>query len=302
MHCKICDSETERFGFGAVLNKYNVDFFQCRFCGFIQTEDPYWLDESYSKAINKSDVGLVRRNIDLSRISKILIVDFYNSLISIETFNDKTKLISKFFKLFLMEKQFIKILLKNKYRIGFDAKSKFLDFGSGYGLFVRLMRDYGFNFYWYDRYCENLFADGFEADMSEHYDLVTAFEVFEHMEHPIEEIEKILSFSRNILFTTELISESPPEIGSWWYYGLDHGQHISFYTKKSLCLVAEKYNLRLYSYGNTVHLLTEKKIDPWWLNFLLNKKQQVLDLIDNYLKIESLIFADYSTITGKELF
>ena len=36
-----------------------------------------------------------------------------------------------------------------------------LDFG-GYGLFVRLMRDKGYDFQWYDKYCSNLFTNHFE--------------------------------------------------------------------------------------------------------------------------------------------
>jgi len=32
----------------------------------------------------------------------------------------------------------------------FKKFGKFLDFGGGYGIFTRLMRDIGFDFYWYD--------------------------------------------------------------------------------------------------------------------------------------------------------
>ena len=44
----------------------------------------------------------------------------------------------------------------------FDKNGKFLDYGGGYGVFVRLMRDIGFDYYWQDKYRENLFAQGFE--------------------------------------------------------------------------------------------------------------------------------------------
>jgi hypothetical protein len=33
----------------------------------------------------------------------------------------------------------------------FDFRRKFLDYAGGYGVFVRLMRDIGFDFYWYDK-------------------------------------------------------------------------------------------------------------------------------------------------------
>ena len=34
----------------------------------------------------------------------------------------------------------------------FDKKKVFLDFAGGYGIFTRLMRDIGFDFYWTDKY------------------------------------------------------------------------------------------------------------------------------------------------------
>ncbi|HAO10128.1 MAG TPA: glycosyl transferase group 1, partial [Planktothrix sp. UBA8407] len=86
----------------------------------------------------------------------------------------------------------------------FNSKGKFLDYGCGYGLFVRLMRDFGFDFYGYDQYCQNIFYHGFEGNQQENYDLVTAFEVFEHFVNPLEEIEKLLKFSQNLLFSTQL--------------------------------------------------------------------------------------------------
>ena len=49
--CKICDSNSHYFATAKVLQKYNVDYFQCSNCGFVQTEEPYWLDEAYSEAI-----------------------------------------------------------------------------------------------------------------------------------------------------------------------------------------------------------------------------------------------------------
>jgi hypothetical protein len=44
----------------------------------------------------------------------------------------------------------------------FDQKGRFLDYGGGYGVFTRLMRDNGLDFYWHDPFSVNLFARGFE--------------------------------------------------------------------------------------------------------------------------------------------
>ena len=143
----------------------------------------------------------------------------------------------------------------------FNHEAKFLDYGGGYGLFVRLMRDLGFDFYWFDRFCTNLFAKGFDFDETKDnpYELVTAFEVFEHFINPLNEIENILKFSKNILLSTELLPENNPKPNEWWYYSLQEGQHISIYTHKALSIIADKYHLNLYSNGLSLHLLAEKK-------------------------------------------
>ena len=55
-------------------------------------------------------------------------------------------------------------------------------------MFVRIMRDKGFNFYRQDIHCQNLFAKHFDISnikITEKFDLLTAIEVFEHLEDPM---------------------------------------------------------------------------------------------------------------------
>jgi hypothetical protein len=146
-------------------------------------------------------------------------------------------------------------------RCYFDKKGTFLDYSGGYGVFTRLMRDIGYNFLWHDLFTQNVLARGFEYDKrtAPNLELVTNFEAFEHFLHPIEDIEKILKLSDNILLTTSLAKIPAPAPQDWWYYGLEHGQHISLYRKETLRFIAKKYNLNLYSH-RTVHLLTKKKL------------------------------------------
>ncbi len=143
----------------------------------------------------------------------------------------------------------------------FGKKGTFLDYAGGYGLFVRLMRDIGFDFYWDDQYTPNLIAKGFEYKPGMPVDLVTMYEVFEHFADPITEIEKVMKISKNMLFTTELLPEVLPRPEEWWYFGLDHGQHIAFYSRKTLEFIAKKYGLNFYTNGK-MHLITTKKINP----------------------------------------
>ena len=66
--CKVCGSPAEVFGEVPVLHKYNVRYFRCKQCGFVQTEPPYWLNEAYRSPISRLDVGAIRRNIVNSEI------------------------------------------------------------------------------------------------------------------------------------------------------------------------------------------------------------------------------------------
>lgn len=53
MKCKICNKTTKKIFTAKILNKYNIGYFSCPNCKFIQTEEPYWLEESYKDSIAK---------------------------------------------------------------------------------------------------------------------------------------------------------------------------------------------------------------------------------------------------------
>lgn len=257
--CKICKSHAKLFTTYKVLNKHNIEYFRCNNCGFIQTEEPYWLNEAYSEAISSTDIGMINRNMILSKISQAVI-------------------------------SFL-----------FDRKGAFLDYGGGYGIFVRIMRDHGFEFYLYDKYCKNLFAKGFEENNigKNRYELLTAFEIFEHLTNPMESIENMLSCSNNILFTTDLIPNYVPKPGSWWYYAPESGQHIAFYTLNSLNIIARAFDLKIYSNGKNIHLLTKKKVPDYY--FKLITQYNFATILNLFYKNESLLSKDYHKISGNEL-
>jgi hypothetical protein len=117
----------------------------------------------------------------------------------------------------------------------FTSGDRFLDYAGGYGVLMRMMRDMGFDYFWWDPYTQNVVARGFEGrgDWAP-YAAVSAIEVFEHLSQPREDVRKILDFAPNVLMSTVLVPEPWPQPGAWWYYGLDHGQHVSFYTVAAL--------------------------------------------------------------------
>ncbi len=257
MKCKICGYTATEFSKAELINKYNVKYFFCAHCRSVHTEDPYWLDDAYSEAIAAGDVGLVDRNIKFSKITKTLISIFFNT------------------------------------------NGSFLDYGGGYGLSVRLMRDSGFDFYHYDKFCPNLFAKGFDASANKvnAFALLTAFEIFEHLVQPIDDIEKMLSFSKNILFSTLLLPQKVPKPESWWYYALDTGQHITLYSFDTLNFLAHKFGLHLHTNGINLHLFTEKKISK--LIFYFVSKYKIALFLNLFYRKKALIEGDYKKIAGK---
>lgn len=267
MLSKITNGPTTLLFTTQVLNKYDVKYYRCNETDFIQTEEPYWLDEAYSGAFSTIDVGLPGRNNMLA-----------------ETVN--------------------KILGSN-----FDDKGIYLDFAGGYGLFTRLMRDNGFNFYNTDKYCKNIFAQYFDlADLPEvpKFELVTAFEVFEHLPDPLSGIQEILAYSDNLLFTTELQPENLQSVNDWWYFIPEVGQHVALYTEKSLQYVADKLGYNFYTNGSTLHLFTKRefKENPLVFKkdaFLVRKAKKLIRKTEKelYGQRESLLGKDWQHIKDK---
>lgn len=231
MICKVCGANSTACMEAQLLGEYNVVYYQCNSCQFIQTEDPYWLKKAYSSAITSLDIGLVQRNEVAAGIVQSIISRW------------------------------------------FDPKGRFVDYGGGYGMLVRMMRDRGFDFYRYDTHCENLFANTFDAQPSEipAYTLLTAFEVFEHLVDPKVDLALMLQYSPNLLFSTEVQPLNwIPKSDSWWYILPETGQHISLYSTKSLKLLAEQHGLNYISGQNNMHLMSERPVSSQWFNGLTN--------------------------------
>jgi phage pi2 protein 07 len=220
MKCKMCGTESKLALSHKVRNAYEAQYYLCPNCDFMFVNHPTWLDEAYATPINPSDVGYVTRNVFLSRKSLV-------------TF-------------FLM----------------FGKKGLYLDYAAGYGMLTRLMRDYGLNFLWDDPYVTNLFAQGFEYKKDTHgrLDGITCFECFEHLDTPLSDIEKMIAISDSVLFSTRLKPIGSVPDANWVYYGFEHGQHVAFYSEKTLGFIADKYNLNFYTEGDNFHLLTKKKL------------------------------------------
>lgn len=226
--CPICNAEFKECFRGMILQRYDVAYYQCEQCRFLQTETPYWLAEAYARVLNLEDTGLVQRNIRFSELTAIMI---YSS---------------------------------------FKKDGIFVDYAGGCGLFTRLMRDIGFEFYWYDPYAQNILSCGLEFNKQLHQpvELVTLFEALEHFVEPIAEFEKMLQISPTIIFSTQFLPFPTPDLNQWWYYGSDHGQHVSFYSRETCQWIAKKLGLHFYSF-HELHMFSKEPINGTWVNLLL---------------------------------
>jgi hypothetical protein len=143
-------------------------------------------------------------------------------------------------------------------KLGIKPEEPCLDWGAGTGLFVRLCRDYGMNFFYSDRYAQNIFACGFEAEPSANkWSLISAFEVAEHLPNPVEDFGAILELNpRYVLFSTLLYGGQGAD---WWYF-TNNGQHVAFYTRRSLEILGEKFGYRLASNDCDLHMFSRDRV------------------------------------------
>ncbi len=154
----------------------------------------------------------------------------------------------------------------------FGAQSpsiRHLDYGGGSGLLSSILRQSNWQSASYDPFVDR------EADIDRlgRFDLITAFEVFEH----VPDVRGLLSAMRMllvpngiILFST-LLSDGnihPNRRLSWWYASPRNG-HISLYSKSSLAILARNNGFSFGSFSTGLHVLYRNI--PAWAGHIVRK-------------------------------
>jgi hypothetical protein len=212
--CRACGGVTAPFADAVVMGSTPAHFERCGSCGMVMAAEPDWLEAAYSAAITSLDIGLLDRCLLLANVT-------------------------------------CAVLRSERLRDG-----RFLDWAGGYGTLTRLMRDRGYDFSHWDPLAENVFARGHDdrAPEQQRFDLVTGFEVLEHLVDPVEELADVARGTDRLLMTTQLLPEPVPAPGEWWYYTLETGQHISLYTRESVQRLARRLGFDGAVSGQFLHL------------------------------------------------
>lgn len=150
-----------------------------------------------------------------------------------------------------------------------------IDVGGGDGLLCRLLRDHGIHCFVRDKYAEPTYAQGFTRPDFQRPDLVIASEVIEHYARPREELDELFGLQPHVLLvTTTLFTGQGPD---WWYLAPESGQHVFFYSREALELVAAKHGYTLLTSGAVLLFVRKERLrasSRWLARLLLNGRMR----------------------------
>jgi hypothetical protein len=111
---------------------------------------------------------------------------------------------------------------------------------------------------------------------------MTAFEVFEHLSNPREELGKLFAAQPTaFLASTFTYSGEGPD---WWYLIPDTGHHVFFYSEMALQLIADRHGYELLRPGGYILFVKSGHLSPARRKFLaLALREKPLRLYRAYL-------------------
>jgi SAM-dependent methyltransferase len=136
---------------------------------------------------------------------------------------------------------------------GAATEIRHLDYGGGNGLLSNILADAG----WYSTSYDPFVNHEIRVDDFGKFDLITAFEVFEHVPNPRRlsaDLGSLLDEDGILLFST-LLSDgniSTEQALTWWYASPRNG-HISLYSRESLAILGTRESFKFGSFSVNLH-------------------------------------------------
>lgn len=205
----MCGEECRTLGVMRVLGRHDPRLHRCGACGFVQTDAPWWLDEAYAEPITSADVGLLAR---CQRLTG---------------------------------------RIRGVLACAGALDGPVLDWGGGYGTLTRMLRDRGIDCRHWDPHTPNVFAQGLESALADRgrWSAVLASEVLEHLPDPWSFFGPVAARTDLIVATTTLVPLPVPAIGAWHYWSPEHGQHVAFYSRRTMDFIAGRLGMRYVPAG-----------------------------------------------------
>jgi len=126
-----------------------------------------------------------------------------------------------------------------------------LDYGGGTGVLAGRLRDEGFMGETYDPFSE------FREMPEGRFDLITCFEVMEHVSDPratTETMARLLKQEGAILFSTLVQPVEFAAEGLRWWYAAPRNGHISLYSTAALAHLFGRLGMKVVSFNEALHM------------------------------------------------
>ena len=142
-----------------------------------------------------------------------------------------------------------------------------LDYGGGNGHMAGILNKANWQSSSYDPFVDR----SLRIDELGKFDLITAFEVFEHVpdvHQLMSNLRSLLAPDGMVLFST-LLSDGnihPGQGLNWWYAAPRNG-HISLFSTKSLVIIARHYGFNFGSFSPVSHIFFTKV--PQWASHII---------------------------------
>ena len=138
-----------------------------------------------------------------------------------------------------------------------------LDYGGGAGLLSELLRQAG----WQSTSWDPFFDRGVDPKKLGTFQLITCFEVFEHVPDAgqlAKTLASLLATDGLLMFSTQ-VSDGQLATGqplTWWYASPRNG-HISLFSMKSLGGLAQRHGLKFASNSPGTHVFFRTRFPAW---------------------------------------